>query len=164
MKTVAIGLASLALAFAGSALAQDIRSLAPGAAPGAGTLADLKGLVGNWAGKDAAAGFSAPAGGEIVGHLLLLGDTGPRVQEMWIFRPDGNSVTVHQKHYDPALHDREDKDKWGERKLVAVDAGHVFLENLTWETKGDTLDLHVRLPGANGAAPTMLNYAMKRVK
>ncbi|HTK34003.1 MAG TPA: DUF6265 family protein [Caulobacteraceae bacterium] len=156
------GLAALALGFA--AQAQDIRVLAPGAAPGAATLADLKGLTGEWAGAGASAGFSAPAAGEIVGHLLIYTDQGPRVQEIWIFRPEGNSILVRQKHYDAALTDREDKDKWAERKLVAVDPGHIFLENVTWVTNGDVLELHVRIPGQNGAAPTLLNYPMRRVK
>ena len=164
MKAAVIGLAGLCLAVAGQALAQDTRTIAPGGAAAPATLNDFRGLLGDWTGKDAAAGFSAPAVGEIVGHLLLYTDKGPRVQEMWIFRPDGNSVTLHQKHYDPALIDREDKDKWGERKLVAIDPGHVYLENLTWVTKGDDLDLFVRLPGQNGSPPTLLTYHLARAK
>ena len=167
MKSAAIafiGLAGVGLGLAGGAQAQDVRSLGPGAAPASATLEDLRGLFGDWAGKDAAAGFSAPAVGEVVGHLLLYTDKGPRVQEMWVFRPEGNSIVLRQKHYDPALADREEKDKWGERKLVAIDPGHVFLENLTWVTRGDSLDLYVRIAGQNGAPPTFLTYNLKRVK
>ena len=161
---IALGLASLCLTLSGPAFAQDVRALAAGGAPAAATLDDLKGLLGDWAGPGASAGFSAPAVGQIVGHLALYTDKGPRVEEIWVFRPDGSSVTLHQKHYDPALVEREAWDKWGERRLVAVDPGHVFLENLTWVTRGDALDLYVRIPGQNGAPPTMLSYSLKRVK
>jgi hypothetical protein len=157
--------AALALAAAGGAHAQDIRApLASGAAPAPATLGDFKGLVGDWVAKDGSAGFSAPAVGEIVGHLLLYTDKGPRVQEMWVIRPDGASVLVRQKHFAPDLTQREDKDAWSERRLVAVDPGHIYLENLTFTTKGDSLDLQVRIPGQNGAAPTLLTYSFKRAK
>lgn len=156
--------AALVLASAGIAAAQEVRSLEAGAAPAAATLADMKGLLGDWAGKGAAAGFSAPAAGEIVGHLLLYTDAGPRVQELWILRPEGGSVLVRQKHTTPDLKDREDKDAWGQRRLVAHDAEHLYFENLTWVTHGDSLDLLVRIPGQNGAPPTMLSYNLKRTR
>jgi hypothetical protein len=152
------------LALAGAASAQDIRTLAPGASPAAAALQDMHGIVGDWVAKDAAAGFSAPAAGEIVGHLLLYTDAGPRVQEMWIIRPEGESVLVRQKHYAPDLSDREAKDVWGERRLVARDADHLYFENLTFVRKGDGLDLLVRIPGQNGAAPTLLTYNFQRVR
>jgi hypothetical protein len=164
-KTIgAAAAAALVLGLAGGAAAQEVRALAPGAAPAAATLADMKGLEGDWIAANGAAGFSAPVAGEIVGHLLLATDTGPRVQELWILRPDAGSVLVRQKHYSPDLKDREDKDAWGSRKLVAHDPGHLYFENLTFVTKGDSMDLLVRIAGQNGAAPTMLTYNFKRVK
>ena len=162
--TLAALAALTGLALAGQAGAQEVKSLAPGAAPAPATLADFKGLVGNWAGKDGSAGFSAPMSGEIVGHLLLLMDGAPRVQEMWVLRPDGPSVLIRQKHFAPDLSGREDKDQWAQRKLVGVDPGHIYLENLTWVTKGDTLDLYVRIGGQNGAAPSLLSYEFHREK
>ncbi|HTI67963.1 MAG TPA: DUF6265 family protein [Caulobacteraceae bacterium] len=163
-RTAAGALAGLVLACTGAAAAQDIRSLAQGATPAPSTLADLKGMLGDWTAKDGAAGFSAPAGGEVVGHLLLLNGTAVRVQELWLMRAEGGSVLLRQKHYTPELKDREDKDVWGERKLIAHDAGHLYFENLTFVTKGDAMDMLVRIPGANGAAPTMLTFNFTRVK
>ncbi|HTK34002.1 MAG TPA: DUF6265 family protein [Caulobacteraceae bacterium] len=160
----AAGIAVLSLGFAGLAQAQDIRALAPGATPAAATLDDLKGLTGEWAGAGASVGFSAPAAGEVVGHFMTYNDTGPRAHALWIFRPEGASVLLRQKHYDPALIDREAKDKWAERRLVAIDPGHIFLEDLTWVTKGDVLDLYIRTPGQNGGPPTVFSYALHRVR
>jgi Domain of unknown function (DUF6265) len=143
----------------------DIRALAPEATPATATLNDFKGLVGQWAGPAGVAGFSAPSGGQMVGHLLLLNaDKTPRVEEIWILRPEGASVLVRQKHYTPDLKDREDKDQWAERRLVAIDPGHVYLNNLTWVTKGSSLDLMVQIPGQNGAAPTRLSFSFERAK
>jgi hypothetical protein len=159
-----IAVAALTLIGAGSALAQDVRSLAEGATPAAATLEDMKGLFGSWIAKDAAAGFSAPVGGQVIGHLLLLNGSTPRVEELWLLRPEAGSVLVRQKHYTPDLKDREAKDVWGERKLVARDAGHLYFENLTFVTKGKTLDLLVRIAGQNGAAPTLLTYSFTRAK
>jgi hypothetical protein len=68
----------------------------------------MKGIVGNWVAKDGAAAFSAPAAGEIVGHLFLYSAAGPRIQELWILRPQAGSVLVRQKHYTPDLKGRED--------------------------------------------------------
>jgi hypothetical protein len=169
-KPLQAGLAAAALTLprapACTAAAQQVRTHSSQYAPGApATLDDLKGMLGNWSTRNAAAAFSAPAAGEVVGHLLLVADTGqPRVQEMWVLRPEGGSVVLRQKHYAPDLKDREDKDKWGERKLVARDAGHLYFDNLTLVTKGDAMDLLVRLPGANGAPPTLLTYNLLRVK
>ena len=52
---------------------------------------------------------------------------------------------------------------WSHRKLVAVDPGHIYLENLTWITDGDTLTLALFPPGAAPGAP-ISRYVMKRVK
>ncbi len=148
-----------------SAADVDIKTLAPAATPAPATLKDFKGLLGDWVGPQGAAGFSAPTGGQIVGHLsLLTPDQKPIVAEIWIFRPEGNSVLVRQKHYNPELKDREEKDTWGERRLAAIDAGHIYLNNLTWVTGGKTLDLYVLIPGQNGAPPNRLVFNFKRVR
>ena len=164
VSRMTIAAAALTLIVAGPALAQDVRALAPDAAPAAATLDDMKGLFGSWIAKDAAAGFSAPVGGQVIGHLLLMNGATPRVEELWLLHPEGNSVLVRQKHYTPDLKDREAKDVWGERKLVARDAGHLYFENLTFVTKGDSMDLIVRIAGQNGAAPTYLTYNFTRAK
>ena len=79
--------------------------------------------------------------------------------EIWIFRPDGSTVTLSQKHFGPDLAAREDKEVWAHRKLLGVDPQHIYLENLTWVTQGDALTLLVRLN--NG---TISSTPMKRVK
>lgn len=164
VSRMTIAAAALMLIAAGPAMAQDVRALAADAAPAAATLDDMKGIFGDWIAKDAAAAFSAPVGGQVIGHLLLMNGTTPRVEELWLLRPEGNSVLVRQKHYTPDLKDREAKDVWGERKLVARDAGHLYFENLTFVTKGNTMDLLVRIAGQNGAPPTMLSYSFTRAK
>jgi hypothetical protein len=156
---------ALALGF-GAAHAQEVRSLAAGAAPGAATLDAFKGLIGNWKGPLAAASFSEPMNGQIVGHLVISDGAQPRVEELWIIRPEGNSVLIRQKHFTPDLKGREDRDVWAERRLIAFDAGHIYLENLTWLPQGDTLRVMTKPPAPQpGAAPAAgLDLTMQRVR
>ena len=157
--------AALALVAGSAQAADDIRSLAPGAAPAPATLAGLKGLIGAWEGPAGSAAFTMTPDNQVVGHLEISGGGGvARIEEIWLFRPDGNSILLNQKHFAPDLTPREALDVWAHRKLVAVDATGVYLENLTWLTQGDTLTLLVRPPAANGAPPTVLRSVMKRVK
>ncbi len=152
-----------AFAFASGAMAQEVRTLAPGAEPAKATLADLKNISGNYAGPTAVAAFTMTTDGQIVGHLEIGDGKAPRVEELWIFRPDGGSILVSQKHFGPALEPREDKDVWSHRKLIAVDPGHIYLEELTWVTDGDTLGLILHRPGDPAGAP-LVRYSLKRVK
>ncbi|HTI67196.1 MAG TPA: DUF6265 family protein [Caulobacteraceae bacterium] len=168
---VAIGL--------GAAQAQAVRSLAPGASPAPATLDDFKGLVGNWEGPFAAAAFSPAKNGQIVGHLFISNGPTPRMQEIWIVRPEGASVLTRQKHFTPDLKDREGKDQWTERRVVAVDPGHIYLDNVTWVVTRDSLTFMTKpagqaadapppptpptTPGELPAGPASLNLVMKRV-
>ena len=163
-KLAHAALAALAaLTLAGGARAQEVRTLAAGAEPAKASLAELKNISGNWAGPQSVAAFTLSPNGEIVGHLEIGDGAKPRVEELWIFRPDSGSILVSQKHFGPALEPREDKDVWAHRKLVAVDPGHIYLESLTWITDGDTLTLALRPPGSAPDA-AIVRYAMKRVK
>jgi hypothetical protein len=164
-KFAPVAVAALLMA-AGSVHAQDVRGMQPAdAAPVPATLADLKGLIGAWQAPTGSAGFSMAADGQIVGHLELGDGTKPRVEELWIIRPDGASIQVSQKHFTPTLEAREDKETWAHRKLVAINPGGVYLENLTWLTQGDTLTLQVRLGiQPDGTGGTVSTTVMHRVK
>jgi hypothetical protein len=167
MNKIILGaVAALSLLGLSAAQAQEVRSLAPGAAAGAATLDAFKGLIGNWKGPLAAASFSEPLNGQIVGHLVISSGSEPRVEELWIIRPEGNSVLVRQKHFTPDLKGREDRDEWAQRRLIAFDAGHIYLENLTWLTQGDTLGVMTKPPAAQPGAPPAagLNLTMQRVR
>jgi Domain of unknown function (DUF6265) len=162
---VCVWMAATAFALTAAAAEPDIRALAPGATPGAATLNDLKGLVGQWAGPQGAASFSAPIDGQIVGYLVLLSpEKKTLITELWIFRAERGSVLVRQKHITPDLKQIEDKEQWAERALVAVDSGHVYLNNLTWITKGSSLGFEVQIPMPNGAPPRLLSASFARVK
>lgn len=155
----------IALALAtGQAKAQEVRDLAPGASPAVATLADFKGLSGNWFGPTGAAGFTFTSDNQIVGHLELGDGKAAHVEELWIFRPDGASVLLSQKHFGADLSEHEGNGVWSHRKLVAVDPGHIYLEDLTWITQGDTLTLLVRSTPRGGGPPRTATVVMQRVK
>ncbi|HTK36514.1 MAG TPA: DUF6265 family protein [Caulobacteraceae bacterium] len=179
-KIPAMAAAAWALAGVGLAQAQAVRSLEAGAAPAPATLDDFKGLVGNWEGPFAVAAFSPARNGQIVGHLFISNGPTPRMQEIWIVRPEGASVLTRQKHFTPDLKDREGQDQWTERRVVAIDPGHIYLENVTWVITPDSLTFMTRPAGQAGdapappaatasadelpAGPASLNLTMKRVK
>jgi hypothetical protein len=176
-KILIAAIATLMVNGLGVAQAQEVRSLAPGTQPAAATLDDFKGLIGNWEGPFVEAAFSPAKNGQIVGHVFISNGPTPRMQELWIVRAEGASVITRQKHFTPDLKDREDKDQWTERRVVAVDAHHIYLENVTWIINGDSLVFMTRpanggpavSAGATGTGelpqgPVALNLTMKRVK
>jgi hypothetical protein len=163
IKPKAAALAAFAL-FAGSAQAQEVRELAPGASPAPATLADFQGLIGNWYGPTGVAGFTMTSDNQIVGHLELGDGKAAHVEELWIFRPDGDSVLLSQKHFGADLSPHEDYGVWSHRKLVAIDPGHIYLEDLTWIPHGDSLTLLVRSTPRGGGAPHTATVEMQRVK
>jgi hypothetical protein len=163
IKFAPAALIALAL-MTGWAQAQEVRDLGPGASAAPATLADFKGLLGNWVGTTAAAGFTATPDNQIVGHLALSSGGVAKLEEMWIFRPDGASVLLSQKHFGADLSEKEDKGVWSHRKLVAIDPGHIYLEGLTWVTDGDTLSLVLATPARNGAPAGSVTTKLQRVK
>ena len=148
--TAAALAAVFALAAAGldPARAQDTRKLAEGAAPATAAIDAMRGVIGNWTTAGGAAAWSGVVGGEIVGHIVLTDDKGaPRVQELWIFQPEAGSLVLRQKIMDgPALAEREAKDVFEVRHLIAVEGGKLYFENMTLSPKGDTLEMVVNRP------------------
>ena len=165
-RSARVALLALGLVGAAANAAQpEIKSLPNPDAAAPAALADFKGLVGNWIGPHGAAGFSAALDGQMVGHLLLLADNNSsRIEELWIIRQDGPHVVVRQKHYAPDLKAREEKDQWAERGVVGVDRDDIYLNNLTWVTGHNALQLLVRIPGTNGAPAQQLAYSFARAK
>jgi hypothetical protein len=163
IKFASAALFALAL-IAGPAKAQDVRSLAPGASPATATLADFKGLIGNWYGPTGVAGFTQTSDNQIVGHLELGDGKAAHVEELWIFRPDGDSVLLSQKHFGADLAPHEDYGVWFHRKLVAIDPSHIYLEDLSWILHGDSLTLLVRATPRSGGPPHIATVDMQRVK
>ena len=142
---------ALTLAASGPVRAQVIRTLAAGAAPAAAPIGVLSGIIGRWVAPEGESDFSAPIGGQIVGHVALTDDKGaPRVEELWIFRPEGGTLKLRQKIFEGDLTERLEKDKFLERRLIAVEGGRIYFENMTITPKGDTLETVVhRAPPLN---------------
>lgn len=158
---IAIGLLASACAL-GAGDAQDVRSLAPGAAPAAATLEDMKPLLGDWVAEGAAAAFSPAVAGQIVGHLTLSMGDKPFVAELWIIRPEGASVLLRQKHFGADLMPLQEPPRWLERKLVAKGPQALFFEDLTFMRRAHRLVMQVRIPGGAGRQPQVVTYSFHR--
>jgi hypothetical protein len=92
----------------------------------------LRPLAGAWSARDAFAGFSVVTNDQMIGHLVLLDDTGNlRLNELWIFKQEGDHVRLHYKLFDGALNALQDKDQWRYRYVVGAGSSHINLENIT---------------------------------
>jgi hypothetical protein len=168
MRNILIPLALAAFgstAVVGSTAEPAVRTLAKSQVAAPAKLADFQSLVGQWVGPKAQVAFSAPMNGQIVGYLAIWNDDrSPSIEELWVLRQEGEHVTVQQKHFGPNLKAYEEKDQWGQRGVVAIEQDHIYLDNVTWITHGNDLQLLVRIPGADGKAAPPFSVSFKRAK
>lgn len=156
MAETSVAALGVALALVcGAAQAQAPNSLAPrtltaGAQPIAAPLSALNGLVGSWVTAFGAGGWSAPVAGQIVGHIVLTDDKGaPRIQELWMFKEEGGTLVLRQKIIEASFVEREPKDQYELRRLIARENGALYFENMTIVPKGDSFQIQVRRPGGD---------------
>jgi hypothetical protein len=158
-------LASLPMMSMAAADPPEVRSLPDLNAAVPATLADFKGLVGSWISPQGALDFSGVIGGQIVGHMALMGeDKSPRNVELWVIRQEGEHVVVRLKHFAPDLKAREDKDEWNERGVAGVSHNIIYLGNLTLVIGRDTLQLFARPLNSTSSPPRLVTYSFKRAE
>jgi hypothetical protein len=128
-------------------------------------LADFKGLVGSWISPQGALDFSDVVGGQIVGHMVLMGeDKSPRNVELWVIRQEGEHVVVRLKHFNPDLKAGEDKDQWNERGVAGVSGNMIYLGNLTLIIGHDTLEMVARPMNDTSSPPRLVTHSFTRAK
>lgn len=137
--------AGLALLTASSpAMASEVRTLEPGQKSPPANLDDLAWLEGIWIGKGiggapATEVYSAPQGGQIVGHFTQTGDDGVSFYEILTIVPRGGSLVYRLKHFNADLEGWEAKgaDQAEEFALVAREGDAWYFDGLTLRKDGE---------------------------
>jgi hypothetical protein len=159
-------LLALAIALTATPLpAAETRSRVDGVAAPAANVNDLAWLAGHWVGDGlggrATEVYSAPAGGQIVGHFSLQGkDGGVQFYELMTIAAKGNSLTYRIKHFNPDMTGWEAKDKFVSFDLVATEPHVWYFDGMTIRrTAADAMTVTVLIhpdSGKNFEAP--FNY------
>ena len=155
-------LAGAALMFANAAFAAepvaDLRSIAADMPAAPAKIDAIRAIAGSWASKDGMLGFSPLTAGELVGHLQVLVNGAPGLHELWVVKAKGDSLVLLQTFFNADLAPMNES-KWTERRLIAIEGGRFYFDNMTLTPKADTLDIAVRV------APTrVINFNFTRVK
>jgi hypothetical protein len=135
--TKSLPLLALAIAIVATPLsAAETRSRVEGVAAPAANIADLGWLAGHWVGKGlggrATEVYSAPAGGQIVGHFGSQDKDGSvRFYELMTIAAKGNSLTYRIKHFNPDMTGWEAKDTFVSFDLVATEPHVWYFDGMT---------------------------------
>lgn len=144
------------LAFAApSVLADDTRSLPPGAASPRATIADAAWVAGRWVGEGfggiAEEVMSPPAGNAMIGHFRIVTKGEPSFYEIVQIREEAGSLVYRVKHFHPDLKGWEEKDKTVDFPLVASERDALYFDGLTIKRTGpDEVTHWVRIRAKDG--------------
>jgi hypothetical protein len=159
----------LMLLVATPALAQETRSLTPGAVSPAATVDQLAWLAGSWVGE--AMGdrvtetYSAPLGGRITGHFSAGdGKGGVSFTDLVDYVPVGRSIAYRVRHFAPDMTGWEDKTgKPVVFPLVAIEGARWYFDGMTIDRTGrDTFTMWVRIGEGEKAQDTPFRFARVR--
>lgn len=167
----------LALLLAGSpALAIDpetgvelTRVTETGAARPHADLSELGWLAGTWEGAGIEGATSrehwgAPIGGAMPGYFVQSDGKGGTMFSEWMqIAPDGDSLVVRLKHFNPDLSGWEEKDKVVSFPLIARDGDSWYFNGLTYRRQGDDrLLVAVRMKHDDGSKSELV-FRFRRV-
>lgn len=142
----------------------DVEVLPAGTPPATVNLTDLEPLIGLWSGPAGFAGFSAPSGGHLVGHLVLTDDNGvPRLTEPWVFKTEPEGVRLLYKLFTTDMKGLQEKDEWAHRWVVGKGEGFIQLDNMTLVISSNTLEL-VAVVKPENELPRRVIYSFRRPK
>ena len=119
---------------------QETRTAVPGAPAPAASVADLAWLAGTWRGEGisgpAEEVYSAPMGGQIVGHFAQSRGGGIWFYELMTIAEAGDSLEYRLKHFNADLTGWEEKGEMMRFPLVAVEEGAWYFDGLTIRRDG----------------------------
>ncbi|MBL8645160.1 MAG: hypothetical protein JNK21_14605 [Rhodospirillaceae bacterium] len=132
----------------------ETRSAVAGVPGPQASLAGLSWLAGEWQGEGLGGQvldtFSAPAGGQMVGHFRLVKDGKVVFYELFTFAEVNGSLEMRVKHFNPDLTGWEEKAKVQTFPLVAVEKDAWFFDGVTMRrTSNDQMTTTVLISGSN---------------
>lgn len=143
-------LIALFMALPAAAAEPQVRTLAPGQASPPATISAVAWLEGRWVGEGLGGtseeAYAPAADGQMIGHFRQVRDGKPVFYEFVLVRERAGSLVYAVKHFNPDATAWEEKDRWVEFPLVAVEEGRVFFSGLTFERDGpDAMRAHLNL-------------------
>ena len=148
--------------------AQETRAMKPGAASPPARLEDLAWLQGQWEGPGltgpATEVYSAPAGGQIVGHFRQLRDNRVWFFEIMAIAQVGPSLEYRLKHFNEDLTGWEEKGTVVKFPLVAAERDAWYFDGLTIKRDGpDGMMGAVRITNKDGSSREAV-FKYRRIK
>lgn len=147
MRSIALTLLLLAT----PALAQNTRSVAPGAQSPPASIADAAWLSGGvWRGSGLGASavevYSPPAAGQISGHFELVAEGKVRFYELMQIVEQGGSLVYRLKHFNADLTGWEEKGDSVAFALVAKEADALHFDGMSFHRTGpDSMTVWLRI-------------------
>lgn len=143
-------------ALAAPLAAAEVRSATQGVVAPAAKIEDLGWLAGSWVGEGlggrATEVYSAPAGGQIVGHFSLQGKDGSvSFYELMTIAAKGASLSYRIKHFNPEMTGWEAKDAMERFDLVATAPDVWYFDGMTIRRTGaGNMTVTVRIERKDG--------------
>ncbi|HET7811785.1 MAG TPA: DUF6265 family protein [Steroidobacteraceae bacterium] len=162
MKRLALSAltAVLAIGTADAAAAEVVTAhtlrLATGEASPAATIADMAWYAGAWHGAglggDNEETWSAPRDGAMMGMYRLLQDGRTVFYEFLTIVEEHHSLSLRLKHFGPDLRGWEEREESVRMPLVAMRAGRICFDGLTFEPNQDgTVTIYLAIRSKDGA-------------
>lgn len=120
--------------------------MAVGTESPAATLADMAWLAGSWTGQGLGGVteemWSAPTANAMMGMFRLIKADAVVFYEFLTLVPDGRSIVLKLKHFNPDLTGWEEKDKFVTFHLAKIEVDAIYFEGLTFRRlDADTLQI-----------------------
>lgn len=150
MRAILVAVMIVMSPMAATAAEPEVRRLEAGQASPPATIAMVSWLAGRWVGEGlggrAEETYAPPADGQMIGHFRMVRDGKAGFYEFILLRERAGSLVYGVKHFNPDGTAWEEKNRWVEFPLVALEGDRVFFSGLTLERDGpDRMLAHLRL-------------------
>ena len=142
---------------------KETRELSPEGSSPEASLKDVQWIQGRWMGE-ALGGqveeiWSPPLGESMMGSFKLVQDDKVVFYEIMAISEVDQTLIMRLKHFDSDLKGWEEKEETVDFKLVAVEAGKVFFDGLTFEkVSDDEINVYVRFENDGSLSEGKFNY------
>jgi hypothetical protein len=160
--------AVFSLVFSASVLAAETRQSQPGVAPPPAAIVDLAWLAGKWDGEGAGGAaqevYSAPLGGQIIGHFRQSKSGQIQFYEIVAIAEAGGSLEYRVKHFNADLTGWEEKAEVQKFPLVATAQDVWYFDGLTIRRDGPNGMVTTVLATMKDGAKSELTFRYRRIK
>lgn len=115
-------------------------------------------MVGRWTGEglggQAEENWSAPHGGQMVGHFALIKDGAPVFYEIMLIDVQAGGLRLRVKHFNPDFVGWEEKDGWHSFEPVSAAPGDLQFKGLRLRQENGEMLITIMIRERGATAPT----------